>query len=82
MSDEDAEAARIAEVCEAHGASLPQAAMAFPLLHPAVASVVVGMRSPGEVRRNLESFGADVPAEVWSDLRTEGLIDERAPLEA
>ncbi|MFW5418232.1 aldo/keto reductase [Nocardiopsis sp. CNT-189] len=74
--------ARIAGVCEAHGASLPQAAMAFPLLHPAVAGIVVGMRSAEEVRRNLEAFGAGVPAGVWSDLRAEGLIDERAPLGA
>ncbi|GAA1075516.1 aldo/keto reductase [Nocardiopsis composta] len=75
-------AERIAEVCEAHGAALPQAAMAFPLLHPVVAGIVVGMRSAGEVRRDLEAFRAGVPAGVWSDLRAEGLIDGRAPLGA
>jgi D-threo-aldose 1-dehydrogenase len=41
---------RIADACAAHGVALPQAAMAFPLTHPAVAGVVVGMRSPDEVR--------------------------------
>ena len=40
---------RIADVCEAHGVTLPQAAMAFPLLHPVVAGIVLGMRSAGEV---------------------------------
>jgi D-threo-aldose 1-dehydrogenase len=60
--------------------TLPQAAMAFPLLHPAVAGIVVGMRSAAEVRRNVELFGAGVPAEVWADLRGEGLLDERAPV--
>jgi D-threo-aldose 1-dehydrogenase len=70
---------RIADICEAHGVTLPQAAMAFPLRHPVVAGIVVGMRSAEEARRNVESFGVDVPAQVWADLRREGLLDERAP---
>ena len=70
---------RIADVCEAHGVTLPQAAMAFPLRHPVVAGIVVGMRSADETRRNVELFGTAVPAQVWADLRGEGLLDERAP---
>ncbi|WP_039796089.1 aldo/keto reductase, partial [Amycolatopsis alba] len=65
---------KIADVCEAHGVTLPQAAMAFPLRYPAVAGIVVGMRSAEEVRRNVESFAAQVPAQVWSDLPAAGLI--------
>jgi D-threo-aldose 1-dehydrogenase len=71
---------RIADVCEAHGVTLPQAAMAFPLLHPVVAGIVVGMRSAAEARRNVELFGTAVPAQLWADLRGEGLLDERAPV--
>ena len=71
---------RIADVCESHGVTLPEAAMAFPLLHPAVAGIAVGMRSAEEVRGNIASFGAVIPAGVWTDLRAEGLLDERAPL--
>ena len=44
-----------------------------------VTGVVVGMRSAEEVRRNVASFGADVPAALWADLRAAGLLDERAP---
>ncbi|MFI7386341.1 aldo/keto reductase [Streptomyces sp. NPDC049813] len=72
-----ARAHRIADVCEAHGVTVPQAAMAFPLLHPAVAGIVVGMRSADEVRRNLASFDAAVPSALWADLREAGLVDER-----
>ena len=75
-----ARAHRIADVCEAHGATLPQVAMAFPLHHPVVAGIVVGMRSAAEARRNAASFEAGVPAQVWADLRREGLLDERAPV--
>jgi D-threo-aldose 1-dehydrogenase len=69
----------IADVCEAHGVTLPQAALAFPLLHPVVAGIVVGMRSADEVRSDVAAFAAGpaIPAELWSDLRGEGLLDER-----
>jgi D-threo-aldose 1-dehydrogenase len=72
-------AQRIADVCAAHGVTLPQAAMAFPLRHPVVAGVVVGMRSAEEARRNAESFRAGIPADLWADLRGEDLLDHRAP---
>ncbi|GAB2620311.1 aldo/keto reductase [Streptomyces capparidis] len=70
---------RVADVCEAHGVTLPEAAMAFPLRHPAVAGIVVGMRTAEEVRRNLAAFGARVPDGLWTDLADAGLIDERVP---
>ncbi|MEV5705047.1 aldo/keto reductase [Actinoallomurus sp. NPDC052274] len=75
-------ARRIAAVCEAHGVTLPQAAMAFPLLHPAVAGIVVGMRSPDEVRDNIAAYRAEVPGRMWADLVAAGLLDERAPVRA
>jgi D-threo-aldose 1-dehydrogenase len=71
---------RIADVCESHGVTLPQAAIAFPLGHPVVAGVVLGMRSAEEVRRNLAAYAVPIPAGVWDDLRGEGLLDERAPV--
>jgi D-threo-aldose 1-dehydrogenase len=71
---------RIADVCAAHAVSLPQAAMAFPLVHPAVAGIVVGMRSAQEVRENVDFFTAEVPAQLWSDLRSQGLLDDRVPV--
>ncbi|NGN66742.1 aldo/keto reductase [Streptomyces sp. A7024] len=70
-------AERLADVCAAHGVTLPQAAMAFPLQHPAVAGVVVGMRTADEVRRNAAAFAAPVPPALWDDLRAAGLLDER-----
>jgi D-threo-aldose 1-dehydrogenase len=71
-------ARRIAEVCEAHGVTLPQAAMALPLQQPAVASVVLGMRSAEEVRANLALLERPVPDALWADLRDAGLLDPRA----
>jgi D-threo-aldose 1-dehydrogenase len=64
----------IADICETHGVTLPQAAMAFPLRHPVVAGIVVGMRSAAEVYANITDFEAPVPEVLWSDLSSAGLI--------
>jgi D-threo-aldose 1-dehydrogenase len=64
----------LASVCREHGTTLPAAAIRFPLRHPAVASVVVGMRSPAEVDRNLAAHAQHVPDELWADLEHRGLL--------
>ncbi|MEV6813842.1 aldo/keto reductase [Micromonospora sp. NPDC051296] len=69
-----AKAARIAEVCRRHGVTLPQAAMAFVARHPAVATVVVGMKTTGQVARNAQLLAKPVPDALWDDLATEGLM--------
>jgi D-threo-aldose 1-dehydrogenase len=69
-----ARADRIASVCESHGVELPAAALAFPLLHPAVGAVAVGLRSAAEVDEDLRMFETDIPAALWQDLIAEQLI--------
>jgi D-threo-aldose 1-dehydrogenase len=64
----------IAAVCEHHGTTLPAAAIAFPLTHPAVVNVTLGMRSPEQVLRNAELYDLRVPDALWDDLREQGLI--------
>jgi D-threo-aldose 1-dehydrogenase len=64
----------LASVCREHGTTLPAAAIHFPLRHPAVASVVVGMRSPEEVHHNLAAHAQHVPGELWADLEHRGLL--------
>ena len=68
-SDELVERAQaIARVCERHGTTLPAAALAFPLAHPAVASVCVGARSAAQMRRNAVLHGEAIAPDLWSDL--------------
>lgn len=66
---------RLADVCERFGVTLPEAAVAFPLLHPAVAGVVLGMRTGRQVAENVARFNVRVPGELWSALVDEHLID-------
>ena len=74
--------AKIQAVCEAHGVSLADAALRFPLGHPAVASLVMGSVSADETKRNRAAFERPVPASLWSDLKTAGLLRPDAPTPA
>ncbi len=67
-------ARRIAAVCERYGVTLPQAALAFPLRHPAVTAVVAGARSAQEVERNAALAATPVPDALWTALAEESLI--------
>ena len=60
----------LASACREYETTLPAAALQLPLRHPAVASVVVGMRSPKEVHQTL----SHVPDELWADLEHRGLL--------
>jgi D-threo-aldose 1-dehydrogenase len=81
-ADIQEKAGRIQAVCQRHGASLAAAALQFPLAHPAVVAVIPGGAKPEEVTSNLGYFAESVPAQVWADLKSEGLIDADAPTPA
>jgi D-threo-aldose 1-dehydrogenase len=70
---------RIADVCEAHGVTLPEVAAQFPLGHPAVAGIALGCRSPEQVHGNAALMRTPIPPGVWSDLRAAGLLHPHAP---
>jgi D-threo-aldose 1-dehydrogenase len=73
---------KIARICGAHGVDLPDAALRFPLGHPAVACVVLGAVTPGEVARNVASLTKPIPAALWSDLKAQGLLAAQIPTPA
>lgn len=58
----------IETICARHGVALRTAALRFPLQHPSVASVVVGMGSEGEVDENLQALNDPIPDELWREL--------------
>jgi D-threo-aldose 1-dehydrogenase len=74
------ETRRLAAVCARHGVSLAAAALQFPLAHPAVASVIPGARSASEARENAGFFEEPIPAALWDDLKSAGLIAPAAPI--
>jgi len=72
-------AQRIEAVCQRHGVELGAAAMQFPLFHPAVCSVIPGALSVAEVKQNVSRRSAKIPADLWSELKREKLLDPSAP---
>lgn len=76
-----AQARAIADVCRAHGVSLPAAAAQFPLTHPSVSSICLGARSRSQVNRNAQLFDAPVPPRLWDDLADAGLLTPATPSE-
>ncbi len=69
----------IETVCKSHGIKLAEAALRFPLGHPAVVSVIPGGQKASEVRRNAEMLQAKIPAALWRDLKSQGLMRADAP---
>jgi D-threo-aldose 1-dehydrogenase len=63
-----ARARELAAICRSFGRELPEAAVQFPLQHPAVVSVVVGMRTAQHVRGTIARFAAKIPDELWRAL--------------
>jgi D-threo-aldose 1-dehydrogenase len=66
-------------ICLRHGVPLAAAALQFPLLHPAVVSVIPGAVSPDQVRANAANAALPIPPQLWADLKAAGLIDPDAP---
>jgi D-threo-aldose 1-dehydrogenase len=63
-----ARARRLAEVCAEFGVPLRAAAARFPLTHPAVASVLIGVRSAAEADDALRLRAVDIPGTLWDAL--------------
>lgn len=69
----------IEEICAAHSVRLVDAAFRFPLLHPATLSVIPGGAGLTEMESNLAAARAEIPAGLWSDLKSAGLMRADAP---
>jgi D-threo-aldose 1-dehydrogenase len=69
----------IRAICDRHNVPLAAAALQFPLAHPQVAAIIPGPRSAAEFTANLALMNHKIPAALWADLRTAGLLHEAAP---
>ena len=73
-------ALRIGAVCERHGVPLRAAAIQFPLAHPAVTSLVAGVRRIDHLEEYPAAMARHIPASLWAELRSEGLLAAEAPV--
>jgi D-threo-aldose 1-dehydrogenase len=74
-----ARALRLQYVCQRFNVPLRAAAIQFPLAHPAVASVLAGVRSREHLDDAVAMLQHPIPPEFWDGLRQERLIPEDVP---
>jgi len=70
---------KIEAICARHDTSLRRAAIQFAMAHPAVVSVILGAVKPSEAVANAADAASPVPAALWSELKSAGLLDPSAP---
>ncbi|SDT58205.1 aldo/keto reductase [Actinoplanes derwentensis] len=75
-----ARAQAMERVCARYDVPLRAAALQFPLGHPAVASVLVGMRSPEEAADAAAMARVKIPGALWRDLAGAWLLDPEVPV--
>ncbi|MFC0337673.1 D-threo-aldose 1-dehydrogenase [Kushneria avicenniae] len=71
---------RISAIAEAHGTDLRTAALQFTAAPDVVGATIPGARTAEHARENDASMTADIPADFWTALKSEGLIEEDAPV--
>ena len=74
-----AKVAKIEAVCARHKVRMVDAAFRFPLMHPAVVSVIPGGQGLAEMAANARAASAVIPPALWADLKAEGLMRGDAP---
>jgi D-threo-aldose 1-dehydrogenase len=77
-----ARAREIYALCAEQGVDVGAAALQFPLAHPAVATVVAGMRTAAEVESAAIRRGAEIPPTFWRRLQAAGILPADAVLPA
>lgn len=70
-----ARAQAMAARCASFGVPLAAAALRFPLRHPAVTGIVLGLRSVAEVEAAQRHTDVDIPAELWTELENRSATD-------
>ena len=65
-----ARAQKIEKFFEDRGVSLAQAALQFPMQHPAISAILVGCRSADEVTTNVALYNKEIESHIWSEFDT------------
>jgi D-threo-aldose 1-dehydrogenase len=72
-------ARQLAAVCARYDVPLKAAAIQFPLAHPAVVSLLAGVRSTAHLDEWRDFMQQPIPSDLWAELRHEALLSPDAP---
>ena len=68
------------DVAANHGVDLRTAALHFSAAPDVASALVVGCRSEQQILADYTSMQTKIPAEFWSDLKAQNLIEQNAPV--
>jgi D-threo-aldose 1-dehydrogenase len=73
---------RLRDVASNHGVDLRTAALQFSAAPDVAAALVVGASSEHQILADYTSMQTKIPAEFWTDLKAQKLIEQNAPIPA
>ena len=73
---------RLRGVASNHGVDLRTAALQFSAAPDVAAALVVGASSEYQILADYTSMQTKIPAEFWTDLKAQKLIEQNAPIPA
>ena len=72
--------AKIEVICAQFNIPILAAALQFPLLHSTHMAVMPGGQSAEQTRSNVTALECDIPSELWTSLKSAGLMHPDAPI--
>lgn len=69
----------ITAICARHDTDIRAAALQFCAAHPVVSTIIPGAKHGDRVRQNAALMAAPIPADLWRELKAEGLLPEDTP---
>jgi len=69
---------RIKEIAQKYNTDIVHAALQFVLAADEFVSIIPGASTPEQVQDNVNALHAEIPSDFWKELKSEGLIYEKA----
>ncbi|MEM7031849.1 MAG: aldo/keto reductase, partial [Chloroflexota bacterium] len=70
---------QIEDICQRYETPLPAAALQFLLANPVVSAIIPGAIKPDHVNSNIALLDHTIPADLWAELKSVGILDPSAP---
>lgn len=71
---------RLKAITDRYGVPLHVTAQHFARSHPAISGLIIGSVVPSEADDNRAIWDAEIPAQLWADIRAAGLVEAGAPM--
>lgn len=69
---------KISEIAKRYGISIVDVALQFVLAADEFVSIIPGASQPAQVEDNVNALHQDIPSDFWKELKSEGLVYEKA----